>query len=116
MHVFGRESIKPLLHEKSYLFKITVNDHGLILFPRETEHEEISEEDIHYVPDSKGNAIAGIVKPGHIEFRHHNDFSDERVHLLMERILALPEMAFARGFEVTYQGRVIVARHEEENS
>lgn len=114
MHVYGRESIDTQLHETSYLFKITANDHGLILFPRETEHEEISEEDIHYAPDSKGDAIAGIIKPGHIEFRHHNDFSDERVHLLMERILTLPEMAFAKEFEITYQGRVLIPRKDAE--
>ena len=112
MHVYGRESIKTMLHEKAYLFKITANEHGVILFPREIEHEEISEEDIHYVPDSQGNALAGVVKPGHIEFRYHHDFPDEKVRLLMEHILALPEMDFAHDSEVVYQGRVLIPKPE----
>ncbi|PQO36792.1 hypothetical protein C5Y96_06390 [Blastopirellula marina] len=110
MHVYGRDSIETTLKEKSYLFKLLVNDHGVLLFSRDIEHEQISEPDIRYEPDSVGNALAGVVKPGHIELRHHNDFGDERVHLMMERLLALPEMEFARDFEVVYQGRVLIAK------
>ncbi len=110
MHVYGRDSIESTLEEESYVFKLLVNDHGVLLFSRDIEHEQISEPDIRYEGDSLGNALAGVVKPGHIELRHHNDFGDERVHLLMERVLALPELAFAKNFEVVYQGRVLIAQ------
>lgn len=110
MHVYGRDSIETLLQEDSYVFKLLVNDHGVLLFSRDIEHEQISEPEIRYEADSQGNALAGLVKPGHIELRHHNAFGDERVRLLMERLLELPEMAFARDFEVVYQGRVLIAK------
>lgn len=110
MHVYGRDCIETILLEDRYVFKLLVNDHGVLLFPRDVEHEQISEPDIRYEGDSLGNALAGVVKPGHIELRHHNDFGDERVHLLMERLLALPEMTFARDFEVLYQGRVLISK------
>ncbi|WDI44069.1 hypothetical protein [Bremerella sp. P1] len=115
MHVYGRDSIETILEEESFVFKLLVNDHGVLLFSRDIEHEQISEPEIRYEPDSVGNALAGVVKPGHIELRHHNGFGDERVHLLMERVLALPEMEFARDFEVVYQGRVLIEKPRQED-
>lgn len=116
MHVYGRDAIDSILEEESYVFKLLVNDHGVLLFSRDIEHEQISEPDIRYEPDSAGNALAGVVKPGHIELRHHNGFGDERVHLLMERVLALPELAFARNFEVVYQGRTLIEKPPQDEA
>ncbi|MBA2113121.1 hypothetical protein [Bremerella alba] len=116
MHVYGRDSIETILQEDSYLFKLLVNDHGVLLFSRDTEHEQISEPDIRFETDSVGNALAGVVKPGHIELRYHDDFGDERVRLLMQRVIELPEMAFAQSFEVVYQGRVLIAKPPQDEA
>jgi len=116
MHVYGRDAIESILQEDRYVFKLLANDHGVLLFSRDIEHEQISEPDIRFEADSVGNALAGVVKPGHIELRFHDDFGDERVRLLMERMLALPEMTFARGFEVVYQGRVLIAQRPQDES
>lgn len=105
MTVTGFDSIAAMLEEDGYLFKLIANDCGVVLFPHTTEHRDATQAGIRYADDSGGNALAGIVKPGRIEFRYHRQFSDERVKQLVKRILALPEFAFARSFVVTYQAR-----------
>ena len=107
MIVYGFDSIAPLLEQDGFLFKMLANDSGIVLFPHTTEHRDATQPGIKYADDSRGNALAAIVKPGQIEFRFHGQFSDERVKQLARRILALPELEFARSFVVTYQARTI---------
>jgi hypothetical protein len=108
MIVYDFDSIASLLKEDGYLFKMLLNESGVTLFPHTIEHRDATKPGIKYADDSGGNALAAIVKPGRIEVRFHRQFSDERVKQLMERILALPELAFARSFLVTYQARIIL--------
>lgn len=108
MIVFGLDSIAPLLEQDGYLFKLLANDFGVVLFPHTTEHRDATQPGIRYEDDSRGNALAAMVSPGRIEFRFHQQFTDERVKLLAERILLLPEFGFARSFTVTYQSRTLI--------
>lgn len=110
MNVYGLDSIQSLLDSEGYLFKVLANDSGVVLFPHTSEHRDMKQPGIHYADDSQGNALAAMVKPGRIEFRFHRDFSDDRVRNLAIRMLALPELEFARGFAVTYQGRTLIPR------
>ncbi len=48
-----------------------------------------------------------MVKPGRIEIRFHDNFSDERVKQLVDRMLLLPDLEFARSFVFTYQARAL---------
>ncbi|MFO0943644.1 MAG: hypothetical protein U0930_23155 [Pirellulales bacterium] len=114
MIVYGYESIAHLLSQEGYLFKMLLNDVGVVLFPHTTEHRDATHPGIMYADDSRGNAIAAMVKPGRIEIRHHQQFSDQRVKRLVEQMLELPELSFAKSFVVTYQGRVIVSEKEHE--
>lgn len=107
MIVYGFDSILPMLEQDSYLFKLLANDNGVVFFPHTTEHRDAMRPGIKYADDSCGNALAAMVKPGRIEFRFHQGFSDERVRQLSRRILVLPELKFAENATVTYQGRVI---------
>lgn len=105
MLVYGFDSIAPLLGQDGYLFKMLVNDTGIVLFPHTTEHQDETRPGIQYVEESAGNALAAVVMPGRIELRFHRQFSDERVKRLVEKMLLLPELKFARTFLVTYQAR-----------
>ncbi len=107
MNVYGFESIRWLLDQEGYLFKLLANDRGIVLFPHTTEHCDATQPGIQYADDSQGNALAAMVTPGEIAFRFHRQFSDEHVGNLASRILALPEMTFAQSFKITYQGRVL---------
>lgn len=107
MNVYGFDLIAPMLEEHGYLFKMLVNDVGVVLFPHTTEHRDATQPGIRYVDDSVGNALAAMVMPGRIEFRYHRQFTDERVRRLVERLLMLPELSFARSFAITYQARTI---------
>lgn len=107
MTVYGFDSISPLLEQEGYLFKMLANDSGVVFFPHTTEHRDATQPGIKYADDSCGNAIAAMVKPGRIEFRHHRQFTDERVKQLAQRILTLPELGFARSFTVSYQARTL---------
>lgn len=107
MIVYGFDSIAPLLEQDGYLFKMLANDSGVVLFPHTTEHRDATQPGIKYSDDSRGNALAAMVKPGRIEFRFHQQFTDERVKTIAERMLTLPELNFARSFIVTYQARTL---------
>ena len=108
MIVYGFDSIALLLENDGYLFKLLANDAGVVLFPHTTEHRDATQPGIKYADDSRGNALAAMVKPGRIEFRFHYGFSDERVKTLAERMLALPELQFASGATITYQARTLI--------
>ena len=108
MVVYGFDSISPMLEHDGYLFKLPANDVGVVFFPHTTEHRDATQPAIQYADDSRGNALAAMVKPGRIDFRFHRQFSDERVKDLANRILTLPELEFARSFIVTYQPRTLI--------
>ncbi|MEP3482407.1 MAG: hypothetical protein ABJZ55_24410 [Fuerstiella sp.] len=108
MIVYGFDSIALLLENDGYLFKLLANDTGVVLFPQTTEHRDATQSGIKYADDSRGNALAAMVKPGRIEFRFHRGFSDDRVRQLAHRMLALPELQFAIGATITYQARTVI--------
>ena len=109
MIVYGYDSIASLLENDGYEFKLLANDNGVVLFPRTMEHRDSGLPGINYDDDSRGNALAAMVKPGRIEFRFHKQFSDDRVTALIQRVKALPELHFAESFVVTYQGRPLMS-------
>jgi hypothetical protein len=109
MNIYGFDSIAGLLDDTGYLFKLIANERGVVLFPHTTEHRDSAQPGIVYADESRGNALAAMVKPNLIEFRQHRDFSDQRVLNILGRILELQEFAFARNFAVTYQARVLIA-------
>ncbi len=108
MQVIGIETVQTLIDSGGYVFKIVASDAKAIFFPVTTEHRDAKVEGLSYEENYAGNAIAGMVKFGIIEFRYHRAFSDSRVRLLAERLLSTPECAFASGFAVSYQGRLIL--------
>jgi len=91
MNIYGFESIAGLLDNTGYLFKLIANERGAVLFPHTTEHRDGAQPGIVYADDSRGNALAAMVKPNLIEFRQHRDFSDQRVLNIVGRILELQE-------------------------
>jgi hypothetical protein len=108
MNIYRFDSIAGLLDDTGYLFKLIANERGVVLFPHTTEHRDGAQPGIVYADDSRGNALAAMVKPNLIEFRQHRDFSDQRVLNIVGRILESQEFAFARNFSVTYQARVLI--------
>lgn len=109
MNVYGFDSIARLLEQDHYLFKLLANESGVVLFPHTTEHRDATQPGIRYADDSGGNALAAMVKPGWIEFRYHQQFSDQRVTQLAQRMRSLPELEFARSFAVTYKAQELKA-------
>lgn len=49
-----------------------------------------------------------MIKPGLVEFRYHQQFTDERVRKIAVELLLHPALAFASTFSVTYQNRVLI--------
>ena len=111
MIVHDFDSISSLLEHEGYLFKMLANNSGVVLFPHTAEHRDSGRLGIKYEDDSKGNALAAMVKHGRIEFRYHRQFSDECVKQIAQRILALPEFDFAKSFVVTYQSRILIVEN-----
>jgi hypothetical protein len=108
MQVYGLDSIRMELESGGYVVKLLANDHAAVFFPRTTEHRDAGIQGLSYKDDSKGNALAGMMSPGLIEFRHHNQYSDERVKGFAFAMMNLPDLSFTREFKVIYQGRVLI--------
>lgn len=108
MQWIGLESILPMIAEKHYQFKAIVNESGAIVFPVTTEHRDAGQTNIRYADNYEGNALAAMIKPGLVEFRYHQQFTDERVRKIAAEFLSHPALAFASTFSVTYQNRVII--------
>ena len=109
MNVTGLESVQTLLESDGYLLKLVAHDTAVHFFPHTSEHRDAKLPGLSYEDDSRGNALAAMVKPGRIEFRFHRSFTDARVRTIAERILAQPDVSFASSFTVTYQGRTLIA-------
>ena len=112
MRVFGRDRIQPELEKEGFFVKGLLNQEAIALFPakaggREVQHRDAKIGGLSYEDHYRGNALALVVKPGVIEIRFHDRFSDDRIREIVREVKALPELAFARDYQVTYQGRVI---------
>ena len=108
MMVYGRETLEMLLRTGNAALKMVANETAVYLFSESIEHRDAIQPGLRYEDDSAGNALAGMLRPGRIEFRHHRGFADERVRQLAQRILRHPDLPSLSGFTVTYQGRVII--------
>jgi hypothetical protein len=112
MQVFGRESIEIDLQEQHFHIKALLNADAISLFKARIGKSEIQHRShkiggLSYEDNYKGNAMAVIIHPGHIEIRYHDQFKDERVDSIIKEVKSLPELEFAKDFRVTYQGREI---------
>lgn len=107
MKVFGVDSIAHLVEEEGYQFKLIANAVAVAFFPCTTEHHEATFPGLNYEDESGGNALAAMVNPRRIEFRRHDEFSNERVQLIGQSILAKRELAFLANHVITYQGRSV---------
>ena len=108
MKVYGFEIVEKYVSEEGYLFKLIANEMGVVFLPHTREHRDSTMPGIRYADESKGNALAAMVKPGRIEFRFHHDFSDNRVKKIAQQMLQCPEFRFAANFTITYQARKII--------
>lgn len=108
MKIHGLDSIRSELESGGYVVKLLAHDQAVVFFSRTAEHREAGIEGLNYQDDSKGNALAGMMSPGRIEFRYHSRFSDERVKQIALAMMNLPDLSFFHGFKVIYQGRVLI--------
>lgn len=108
MQVYGLDSIRSEIDSSGYTVKFVAHDQAVAFFPRTTEHRDAGVQGLSYKDDSKGNALAGMMSPGRIEFRYHSKFSDERVKQIALAMLHLPDLSFTQGFKVIYQGRLLI--------
>ena len=110
--VYGRDDVQPQLANEGYFFKGLLNAQAIAFFVariagHEVQHRDVKHPELSYEDDYKGNAMALVIKPKKIEIRFHDRFSDSEVGKITKEIKELPELEFARDFQVTYQGRVI---------
>jgi hypothetical protein len=112
VRIIGIERIFPITADDHYLFKAIANESDAIFFPSTIEHRDAGQSSIRYADNYEGNALAAMIKPGHVEFRYHKQFSDNRVRKIAVELLSHPALAFAATFSVTYQNRLLVVGGE----
>src|SRR5262245_3643107 len=94
-----------LLKDQRRSLKFLLNDSAIVFFPSAQQHREIKFEGLSYEDDYRGNALAGLVTPDHVEIRFHSGFSDAHVRSIWSRVMTVPEIANAGLGTLYYQGR-----------
>ena len=88
MQIYGLDLIRSEIDSGGYEVKLVAHEQAVAFLPRTAQHRDVKIQGLSYEDDSKGNALAAMVSPGRIEFRHHRAFSDERVRQIALAILA----------------------------
>ncbi|WP_265594444.1 hypothetical protein [Haloferula sp. BvORR071] len=101
------ESIAPALTGQGYFVKCIATQSVAVFFPGTIQHRDVKRDGVSYEDDYRGNALAATITPGMIDVRFHQGYADPLVKALFDQLLALPEMKWAAGFTVRYQGRIL---------
>ncbi len=107
MLVIGADFPATLAAGGGFSAKMVLNEKGALVFAVGRQHRDEKAEGISYEDDYRGDALAALLSPGRIEIRYHRDFSDERVRAIVLSLMAEPDLAFTRNWQVTYQGRTL---------
>jgi len=108
MRTFGLETISHEVTSGGYFVKCIATASIAVFFPGSVQHRDVKQEGASYEDDYRGNAMAATITPGAIDIRFHKAFPDDSVRTIFQRLLKCEEMAWAAGFTVRYQGRVIL--------
>ena len=107
MKALGIESINDEIGTEGYFVKCIVNSSAAIFFPGTIQHRDVKREGVSYEDDYRDNAMAATITPGRIDIRFHQSYPDETVRTIFEELLRLPNMRWAAGFSIRYQGRTL---------
>lgn len=102
------ESIAPEISAEGYFVKCILNASCAIFFPGTIQHRDVKREGISYEDDYAGNAMAATITRGRIDVRFHRGYSDAAVREIFRDLFGKPEMKWAAGFAVHYQGRAVL--------
>ena len=105
MKVFNSDLVHSAVESTGLPLKLVANESSVYFFPTSTEHREAKQPGLSYEDDSAGNALAGIIKEGLIEFRFHRAFSEQRVTDIARSILSHSQLEISEQTKITYQGR-----------
>lgn len=107
MRTSGLESIRHYISQQGYFVKCILTDSVAVFFPGSVQHRDVKSDGASYEDDYRGNALAATIVPGRIDVRFHEQYADERVSRICRDLVRNPDMIWATGFEVTYQGRCL---------
>ena len=96
-------------HRREAVFelKLLANERAVCIFPCQIEHRDVKLAGLSYEDNYQGNTIAAMVRPGRIEFRYHNQFSDARVVAIAERFYNAVRETFDGNLSISYHGRTV---------
>lgn len=97
-----------LLNQPQGSVKFILCESGIFFFAAMQQHRDAKCPGMSYEDDYRGNALAGLVLPDHVELRFNKDFPDARVQAMWRSVLSSPELAGARLGQLYYQGRLIL--------
>jgi hypothetical protein len=89
MLISGIDLFLRHLNGELFQIKVVANEKGFVFGPVERQHVELGTEGVQYRPDGKGNAVAGMLYSGKIEFRNDPRFSEARLRTLVQEFLKI---------------------------
>lgn len=108
MKATGLESIEQEAATGGHFIKCIANSSAVIFFPGTVQHRDMKRDGVSYEDDYRGNAMAATITPGKIDIRFHKAYPDDAVRSIFAALLKLPELQWAAGFTVRYQGRTLI--------
>ncbi len=98
------EVVRSSLSKPFFELKMVFNENGAILFLVSGQHREHKgfSGAVSYEDESKGNALAAMLKRDRVEVRRHNAFSIDRVRTLLLRLSRCEDLLFFKSATIMY--------------
>jgi len=108
MILHGIDYLNEQLVQQGYFFKALARKGEVAFFSGLIQHRDMKIGGLSYEDDYLGNALACVIKPGEIEVRYHQDYSDAVVLEIFRDLLGQAVGSGLAGFRVSYQGRMLL--------
>jgi len=106
MQIIDSHLLDDALSQNGLTIKFLLNDHAIAFFSASKQHRDVKVAGLTYEDDSKGNAVAGVITPEHVEIRFHQGFSETHIHSIWKHLITI-ELVKLGARKAFYQGREI---------
>ena len=107
MNIHYQDGLKQVLMSDGFYVKALLNQNGIFFFRSTIQHREMKIHGFSYEDDYQGNAMAATIRKGRIDIRYHASYPHNTVSGICDLLFSRIELAWAKDYNVLYQGKTI---------